>query len=197
MPVYKLGDIAKIQTGLVLARRQASHASKYTYQRLLLRALRENGTINLRETESYVSSGPLDKSVLTQAGTIVIKLSAPLNPVLITEQNEGMVIPSQMAAIEIQDGILPEYIRVYLSRKSVADQLLANYVVIAQRGITINSLMNLGIEVPSLKNQRLICACYENVCKKHQLRNELDQQEQKMMNYIFLSLSKDKKESAL
>jgi hypothetical protein len=196
MRLAKLGDLAQIQIGLVLARKAADKPSAYVYRRLLLGALREDG-INPRETEPFESSGPLEKSYMTQAGSIVIKLSAPFNPCLVTQEAEGLIIPSQMAVIKIHGDMLPEYICFYLAQEHIARHLMSDTTGIAQRAITISVLANLEIGVPSKKNQKLICDFYKTICMKRQLRNELDKQEQEMMKYVFSRLTKETKEVQL
>jgi hypothetical protein len=81
------------------------------YRRLLPKSLKADGAINPDETEAYESLTTLDQSVLTRAGTIVMKLFYPFNPALITAETENLVVPSQMAVIRPRGNIAPEYIR--------------------------------------------------------------------------------------
>jgi hypothetical protein len=198
MKRVKLEEIASIRIGLLLSRKLFSKNLAdshffHSYRRLLPKSLQADGTINLDETEAYESRVPLDQSDLTRAGTIVMKLSYPFNPVLVTAETENLVVPSQMAVIVPHGGILPEYIRIYLSRKAVAERLLSNYaLLIAQKGVTIQTLADLTIEIPSRENQKHICNFYAVNNKLRMLRAELDQQEQKRVRYIFSALSKDK-----
>ena len=97
-----------------------------------------------------------------------------------------------MVSIRPGKPVLPEYLSLYLSQDFVAEHLLADYFWIAQRAITVNSLSNLEIKVPLLKNQQIICDYYQNYRNIRQLRMELDKEEQAMMKYIFSMLSKDK-----
>jgi restriction endonuclease S subunit len=197
MKRVKLGEIASIRIGLLLSRKLfaenlADLRSSHTYRRLLPKSLQADGTINLNETEAYESRVPLDQSDLTRAGTIVMKLSYPFNPVLVTAETENLVVPSQMAVLVPHGKILPEYIRIYLSREAVAERLLSNYaLLIAQKGVTIQTLADLIIEIPSKENQERICNFYAVDNKLHMLRAELNQQEQKRLRYIFSALSKD------
>jgi restriction endonuclease S subunit len=197
MSIYRLGDIAAIQIGLVLARRKARDGLQYPYRRLSLKSLRNDGTINPGENERFYSSTQLDESFLTRPGTIIMKLFAPLNPALVTEETAGFVIPSQMAAITVHHDVLPEYVRIYLSQKSISDRLLSNNTGIVLRTITITTLLNLELEVPSYKNQRLICDYCKNYHQKQTLRDALEAEEQKMMRHVFSLLSKDRKELSI
>ena len=191
MAVFHLRDIASIQIGLILARKKAESRSSYIYKQLTLRSLESDG-INTEAITSFCSTEPLQKEYISKAGTIVMKLSAPFNPIVITKKTEGYLIPSQMVIIELKKSILAEYLRLYLSQDFVAECLLANYFWIAQKAITVDSLSNLEVKVPSLKNQQAICDCYQNYHHLCQLRKKLDKEEQAMMKYIFSVLSKDK-----
>jgi hypothetical protein len=196
MSLAKLGDLAQIQMGLVLARKMAGSPSPYVYRRLSLGALQEEG-LQPHETEAFESSCPLEQSCMTKAGSILIKLFFPFNPCLVTQEAEGLIMPSQMAAITVYADVLPEYICFYLSQEHIARQLMSHTTGVAQRAITISVLADLEIVIPSKKNQRLICDFYKTICTKRQLRNDLDKQEQEMMKYVFSKLTKETKEAQL
>jgi hypothetical protein len=190
----KLGAITTIQMGLLLSRKLADSPSPFVYRKLLPKSLQFNGTIDRNETEEYQSITPLAQSGLTRAGTIIMKLSYPFNPVLITTETEGIVIPSQMAVITPRhNAVMLEYIRIFLSQKAVAERLLSNYALIAQKGVTIQTLANLDVEIPSIENQRRICDFYTICNRLRMLRADLELQEQKRMQYIFSMLCKDKR----
>jgi restriction endonuclease S subunit len=121
-----------------------------------------------------------------------MKLSSPFNPVVITKETEGYLIPSQMVCIKPAEAILAEYLALYLSQDFVSERLLANYFWIAQKAITVDSLSKLKIKVPSLKNQQIICNYYQNYHHLCCLRKELDKEEQALMKYVFSELSRDK-----
>ena len=191
MAVFLLGGISTIQIGLILARKRADSDSQYTYKRLTLRSL-ESDSINPEAIEPFYSEEPLQNEYLTRSGTIIMKLSSPFNPVVITKETEGYLIPSQMVTIKPVKQILPEYLCLYLSQDFVIERLLVNYFWIAQKAITVDSLSKLEIRVPPLKNQQVICEYYRNYRHLRHLREKLDKEEQTMMKHIFSVLSKDK-----
>ncbi|MDR0313331.1 MAG: restriction endonuclease subunit S [Treponema sp.] len=189
MALFRLGDIATIQIGLILERKRASTDSLYIYKRLTLRSL-ENDSINPEAIEPFYSTEPLHSEYLTRAGTIVMKLSFPLNPIVITKEMEDFLIPSQMVSIQLVKPVMPEYLCLYLSQDFVVERLLANYLGIAQRAITVETLSNFEIRIPSLKNQQIICDYHQNYGRLSDLRKELEKEEKNMMKYIFSELSK-------
>ena len=190
MAIKRLYDIATIQLGLILARKKADCDSQYVYKRLTLRAMESDG-INSEAIELFYSTEALQEEYLTKAETIVMKLFSPFNPVIITKETEGYLFPSQMVSITPGKTILPGYLCHYLSQGFVSDYLLANYSLIAQKAVTVDSLSNLEIEIPSLKNQQIICDCYQNHNRLSNLRKELDKEEQIMMRHIFSVYSKN------
>ena len=191
MAIARLEDIATVQLGLILDRKKAKNDSSHIYKRLTLRTVESDG-INPEAIEPFYSTKPLQEDYLTRAGTILMKLYAPFNPTVITEETEGYLFPSQMVSIRPVKSVLPEYLCLYLSQDFVAERLLANYFGIAQRAITVDSLLNLKVQIPSLKDQQIICDYNRNYRHLCRLRKELEEEEETMMKYIFSVLSKDK-----
>jgi len=191
MAIFRLKDISAVQMGLILERKKADNDSLHIYKRLTLRAMESDG-VNPEAIEPFYSIEPLQEEFLTKTGNIVMKLFSPFNPTVITKETEGYLFPSQMVSIRPTKPILPEYLCLYLSQDFVAKYLLVNYFWIAQRAITIDSLLNLEVKVPSQKNQQIICDYhhhYHNLC---QLRKALKKEEQAMMKHIFSLLSSEK-----
>jgi len=187
----RLGDIATVQLGLILIRKKAEDNFSHLYKRLTLRTVESDG-INPEAIEPFYSTEPLQEEYLTKAGTIVMKLYAPFNPIVITKETEGYLFPSQMVSISPVKSVLPEYLCLYLSQDFVSERLLANYFWIDQRAITVNSLLNLKVRIPSLKDQQIICDYNWNYRHLCHLRKELEKEEETMMKHIFSVLSKDK-----
>jgi restriction endonuclease S subunit len=185
-----LRDIATVQLGLVIERKKAKDDSLHLYKRLTLRTVESDG-INLEAIEPFYSTEPLQGEYLTRAGNIVMKLYAPFNPIVITEETEGYLFTSQMVSIRPVKSVLPEYLCLYLSQDFVAERLLANYFGIAQRAITVDSLLKLQVRIPSLKNQHIMCDYNRNYRRLCRFRKELEKEEETMMKYIFSVLSKD------
>ncbi|MCL2043905.1 MAG: restriction endonuclease subunit S [Treponema sp.] len=191
MAVFRLGDISTIQTGLILARKRSGSNCGHIYKQLTLKSLGDN-TIDPEAVTFFYTEELLQNEYLTRAGTIVMKLSAPFHPTIITQETEGYLIPSQMVSIKPKKSALVEYLRFYLSQDFVAEHLLAHYVCIAQKSITVELLSNLEIRLPSLKNQQRMCEYYQNYRHLCRLREKLEIEEKTMMQYVFSVLSKGK-----
>ena len=155
----KLSDIASLQSGLVLKRKEARspEETEKVYKRLNLRSLSSYNEVDLHELDIFPAREILDPAVLTQPGDIVIKLFTPIFPVVITEYNSGLVIPSQLAVIRIfSSEILPQYLRYWLSTPEVSDLLQSLEGWQSQRTIKIGTFAELEVPAPTLKEQQII-----------------------------------------
>lgn len=178
----KLSDIASLQSGLVLTRKEARSPAETvkTYERLNLRSLSSYNEINHKELDIFPARDILDKTVLTQPGDIVIKLFTPIFPVVITEHDAGLVIPSQLAVIRIfNNDILPQFLRYWLSTPAVSDslQLLEGWQ--SQRTIKIGTFAELEIPVLPLKKQQIIANMVSTNLHREQLYKSLIDEENK------------------
>lgn len=167
----KLSKIADLQSGLVLTRKEASSPNEavISYQRLNIRSLNENGTIDRTQLENYFSKTILESMVLTQTNDIVLKLFAPINPTLIQAEDAGLVIPSQLAVVRLKEKtILPDFLCYWLSTKEVMDTILLREGWQSQRTIRIAALAELEIPIPTPEKQKLISDIV-NLQKKRQM----------------------------
>ena len=176
----KLSDISTLQSGLVLHRKEARFPEETVkaYKRLSLRSLSSYNKIDHKELDIFSAKDILDQAILTQPGDIVIKLFAPISPVVITRHDAGLVIPSQLAVIRIFDnGILPQYLRYWLSTPEVFDLLQSLDGGRAQRTIKIGTFAELEIPVPPLKEQQIIADMASTNLRREQLyRSLIDEQ---------------------
>ena len=176
----KLSDIATLQSGLVLNRKDAhsSEETKKVYKRLNLRSLSSYNEINLQELDTFLAKELLEPSVLTQPGDIVIKLFTPIFPVVITESSSGLVIPSQLAVVRIfSSEVLPQYLRYWLSTQEVSDFLHSLDGRQFQRTIKIGAFAELKVPVPTLKEQQIIADMVSTGLHREQLyQNLIDEQ---------------------
>lgn len=178
---FKISEIANIQTGVVLSRKEAKKNQEIVqkYQRLTLKALGDDGFINKNELENYNAKEKLDKSQTTQDGDVVLRLFSPLCPVLIGKETEGFVIPSQLAVLKVTspEVILPSYLRWYLSQREMQERVLFEEGGTAQKTIKVGTIMDLIITVPDIETQKNIVKIDILSRKREQLYKELIMQE--------------------
>ena len=151
----------------------------FTYKRLTLRALGEDGFLSEAEFESYKAKEYLDTSSLTVSNDVVIRLFSPMCPVLIGEQSEGLVVPSQLAILKVKDpsAVLPAYLRWYLSQKDIQERVLFEEGGTAQKTIKVSTIMDLLVNVPDMEKQRKAVQIDELGRTRERLYKELIQQE--------------------
>lgn len=120
----RLGDIAIVRSGLVLARKQAKTAPAHQYLLLNLRAVKSDGSLDRSMLETFAASERLNPEYLTHTGDVVVRLTTPYTAVLINKQAEGIVIPSSFVIIRANRGyVLPEYLFWLLNTPKVRQQI--------------------------------------------------------------------------
>ena len=179
----KLSEIATLQTGLVLNRKEARHeeTAERVYRRVTMRSLNEYGTLKHDDIDVFPSIEELDPSVLTHKNDIIVKLFTPIFPTLVKEDAEGFVIPSQLVVIRVFDQrVLPEYLRYYLSAPEVSELMLSIEGWRSQRTIKVGTFADLEIPIPSIEKQRLIAEMTETDLIRKRLYRELIEEQSKL-----------------
>jgi len=188
MRYLKLSEIANVQSGLVLNRKEAKDEASIacTYKRLNLRSLNDDGKVDELSLNDYNSSEILDEQNITVQGDIIVRMFVPIYPVTITERTSGLVIPSQLSTIRIKDTaqVLPEYLRYYLSQDNVINKILAEGSWQSQRTIKISTIASLLIPLPTMGKQVSITKIVQANVKRKKLYQELIQQEDAHINTL-------------
>ena len=104
--IAKISDLADVQGGIVLSRKEAKNQkeSAFKYSRLTLRAFDENGNINRSELEIFHACESLENALFTKVGDVVIRLVSPMYPAFIEPDYENILVPSQFAILRVKDG---------------------------------------------------------------------------------------------
>jgi len=181
----KLSDIVSLQSGLVLNRKEARSLEETlkVYRRLNIRALNSDNEINHEELDVFPSKELLDPAILTHPGDIVIKLFTPICPVVVTEHDSDLVIPSQLAVLRIDNGkdlILPQYLRYWLSTSEVSDLLQSLEGWQSQRTIKIGTIADLDVPILPLKEQQIISDIASTNLRRERLYRELIEEQNKL-----------------
>jgi len=186
----KLCDIASLQSGLVLNRKEARSAEETVkvYRRLNLRSLSSYNKIDHNELDVFPAKEVLDPSVLTESGDIVIKLFTPICPVVITEYDSGLVIPSQLAVIRIFNSeIRAQYLRYWLSTTVVSEQLQSLEGWQSQRTIKIGTFSELDVPVLPIKEQMIVADMVSTTLRQEKLYRKLIEEQ---LRFTELSIKK-------
>lgn len=175
----KLSEIADIQSGLVLNRKEASPNSieSIKYRQLNLRSINEDGTIDEESLSTYCAADTLHKQFITRVDDIVMRLFAPYYPVLITQSFSGLAVPSQFSIIRITSAAFrPAFLCHYLSQKDVIDEVATKDGGLAMRGIKISTLSKIQIPLLPLEQQDRIIAYMDAYIQRKKLSLELIEQ---------------------
>ena len=155
--VMKLGEIATVRSGLVLARKLSRESTKYQYPLLNLRSIAVDGYIDVNLTDIYNSVELLNQDYLTQSKDIIIRLSAPYTAVLIDDKTIGMVISSNFAVIRSDaNSILPEYLVWLMNMPQTKRQIYVNTSSNMLGAINPKFFADFEIKLLPLERQRKI-----------------------------------------
>ena len=175
----KLGQIANISSGLVVARKKAELKPSIKYSILTLKSFAEDGWIDNEELEEFESIEALSSQHLTQQGDVIVRLSYPHTAVTITGGLEGLLIPSLFAVIRLNtDTILPEYLSMYLNSEIARKQLVKDSFGTALTIIRTGSLKELEVkEIPINEQIKLVNIMMLHIKEKMLLNNLLQEKE--------------------
>ncbi len=179
MQYINLSEIAEIQSGLVVSRKEVKFDSEQfiEYMRLNLRSINEDGSINEESLDRYFANEKLEEQFITTPNDIIVRLFPPFRPALITESLIGLVVPSQFAIIRLKsNGVIPEFLCCYLSHRSMLEFLAIKESGRASKGIKISTISEIEIPLLPLDKQKTIAAYGEIHIKRKQLYLDLIQQ---------------------
>lgn len=156
--VAKISDVAEVQGGIVLSRKEAKtqEESYCSYKRLTLRAFDRTASIHVSDLEEFYACESLDNALFTSKGDVVVRLLSPMYPVYVENNYENILVPSQFAVLRVKDRevIMPEYLRLWLAQKSIQDRVLDLESGTAQKAVKIKTILNLDISIPPLEVQK-------------------------------------------
>ena len=157
----ELNKIATVKTGLVLSRKESKDASeRFEYRQLNLKAVCDNGTININDTIPFYASEQLTASYLTQVGDIVVKTSEPYTAVYITEEYANLVIPSHFVVVRVDiTKALPQYIAWYLNKDRIKKAFSMSCAGMLKQ-IKPTMVGETEIKLPTLERQRQVVELY-------------------------------------
>ena len=136
MKKYKISEIADVQSGLVLSRKAAKKTDgKYPYQRLTLRSVTEDCLFDNTSFETYDACEIVDKQFITHKNDIIVRLYYPICATLITKENEGLIVPSQLGIIRLKRR-LPIFAGIFVSAYLMNERNLESLIEGAGNGST-------------------------------------------------------------
>ncbi|HAZ20787.1 MAG TPA: hypothetical protein DHD79_06505 [Firmicutes bacterium] len=190
MQFKKLYEVAEVQSGLVLSRKEAEFDSEQSvdYLKLNLRSISEDGTINKKSLDKYLACEKLNIQFITAKGDIVIRLFPPFSPALITESLVGLVVPSQFAVIRLKsDDVTPDFLLCYLSHRNLLRSLAICESRQGLNSIKISAIAEVMIPLLPIDKQKTIASYCRMHAIQRQLYLDLIQQYDSKMNAVINS----------
>lgn len=179
----KLGDYTKIRTGLVLSRKEAAtEAVAHQYTALTLKALTESGMIDHEATEPYSAAAVLKREYFTHTDDVLLRLSAPYTAVLVTKDDEDLLVPSHFTIIRVnQKHLDPYYLHWWLTQNR------KRFYKAASGGTMMGTISSgyvgeLDITLPPITEQKNIGSLIQLAYREQQLLSQLAEQKKLLID---------------
>lgn len=190
----KLGSIATVRSGLVLSRKQVHGVSGISYPLLNLRCIKADGLIDMDQLDIYEAKEYLAPEYLSQAGDIVVRLSAPYTAVLIDENTTGMVVSSNFVIIRAdRRNILPEYLFWLLNTQKVKHEIYENTSSNMLGAIKAKYFTEFELDLLSVKDQQKIAALHSLARQETKLLYQLVEEKEKYYAQAIERINKEMK----
>ena len=181
----KLGNVAQVRSGLVLARKQARIRTEYRYPLLNLKCIHPNGYIDTSLCEVFDSVELLNPEYLTHKGDVVIRLTIPYTAVLITEELEGFVIPSSFVVVRADRSVLlPEYLVWLLNSQKVKKKIYESTVSNMLGAVKPRYFAEFDLDELPFPQQRLMAELNRLAHRETQLLAQLATEKEKYYDYV-------------
>ena len=180
----QLGLCAEIRSGLVLSRKQAREKTENRYSLLTLKSIKSDATVSEGDLDVFDAVESLNKEYLTAIGDVIVRTSTPYTAVLIDKKTAGMVVSSNFVIIRCYtDKLLPEYLFWLLNTETVKRDIFKNSAGNMLAAIKPQYFCDLEIEIPSLREQKLIADFNMTARKELELLERLKTEKEKLYQF--------------
>lgn len=184
MKKVKLGKIAKLNVGLVLSRygeksKELGHthiglADKAIYKSVTLRAISDDGMLNISECDTFEVTEKIPFQYFTQKDDILMRLFSPIKVGLVTKEQENLIVPSQFAIIRVDsEQILVEYLFVLMQQPYFCNQIERASKGSQLRTLSVSSLADMELNIPDIQTQKKIIDFYKLVQQQKAIESKL------------------------
>jgi restriction endonuclease S subunit len=189
----RLKDISTIRTGLVTARKKATVVDSeiISYRAVTLKSFKTNGSLIVDNLDTFVSKEKIKETYLTQSNDVLIRLREPNIAVNVDENNSGLVIPSFVASLRVDETkVNSRFLTYYLNSTTVKRALNSSITGTAINMIKTKELEDLEIKLPPLQEQKKIVEFLDLGVKEINLLEELKNQKEKYYQEVFNNILK-------
>jgi len=195
----KLNQCATVNQGVILSRTETQPGSDTKI--ISLYTMKEmNASIGLeyrlssdKPQDVHVKEDLIGKLPISKEGMVLINLTSQ-KAISVRPEHAGRLIPSNFVVVEPNGNLSPHYFEWYFNEHPSCQKQLR----IATQGtiisaLSIQMLRSLEIEVPSLKEQKLMGEIYRLTHEKKRLINERLQLEEQLTRQLLLDYLKEEK----
>lgn len=143
------------------------------------------------EEDGYTSDLTVfvNESKITKADTLVLKLSTPYDACIITKEDENLIVPSFCASLTLTDKDVDLlYVLAFLNSGVYQEQVKDKAAGSAIPLISVGTVKDVVIPVPSKEEQQKIGKDFLNTKQKIKLMNKIVELEKEKLNAIFYGM---------
>ena len=128
----RLKDVSTIRTGLVTARKKASavDCEIVSYDAVTLKSFNPNGSLIVSNLDTFASKEKIKEIYLTQTNDVLLRLREPNIALNISEDNSGLVIPSFIASIRVDETKVNSKFLTYYLNSTTAKRALNSSILV-------------------------------------------------------------------
>ena len=190
----KLGEMAKVRSGLVLSRKQARGSTGIRYPLLNLRSISSDGSIDRRQLDVFDAVEHLAPEYVSRVNDVVVRMSSPYTAVLIDETSAGIVVSSNFIIIHCNKSIvLPEYLFWLLNRPETKRAIYENTSSNMLGAVKAKFFTDFDVLPLSMEDQRKIAAMNALAIKETQLLHRLACEKERYYNQLIDKIYKETK----
>ena len=181
----KLGEMAIVRSGLVLARKQARGSTGIRYPLLNLRSICSDGSIDRRQLDVFDAVEHLAPEYVSRVDDVVVRMSSPYTAVLIDETSAGIVVSSNFIIIHCNKSIiLPEYLFWLLNRPETKRAIYENTSSNMLGAVKAKFFTDFDMLPLPMEDQRKIAAMNALAIKETQLLHRLADEKERYYNQL-------------
>ena len=146
-----------------------------------MKSIKTKASVSKEDLDVFDAVESLNKEYLTAVGDVIVRTSTPYTAVLIDEKTAGMVVSSNFVIIKCYtDKLLPEYLFWFLNTESVKKDIFKSSAGNMLAAIKPQYFCDLDIELPDIREQKLIANLNMAARKELELLEHLKNEKEKL-----------------
>lgn len=190
----KLDEMVNVFSGQIISRVEAKEDVGDTVieeRQVLIPKAIYSGRVTHADLGSVKLKKAVDAERITKKNDVVLKLSTPYDAAYITEDDEGLVVPSFCCVLRTtKAGIDPEFLAAFLNAEYSREKLKAKVAGSTMPMIKISDVKDFDIPDVSLRIQKNLGEAYSLSCQKQDVLRELLSNEQKLIESVVMNAVK-------